>query len=140
PNRAPLIAAGLITAGLALAIVTGSSERTSQPLASGAARLTTFQSNRYDYWRVALDAFASEPLRGVGAGGWAVEWLRRRHHNEFAQDAHSLPLQTAAELGLVGLALLAAFISAIALAAQSANRKASMLAAGPIAALAAYAA
>ena len=44
-----------------------------------------------------MRAFADEPLRGVGAGGWSVYWLRYRTVDEFAQDAHSLPLQTLAE-------------------------------------------
>ena len=37
------------------------------------------ESNRYEYWRVGLDAFAREPLQGVGAGGYRVEWLRERY-------------------------------------------------------------
>ena len=107
------------SAGLALAIVVGNQEssRQTQSLSSGASRLVTLRSNRYAYWRVALRAFGDEPLRGVGAGGWSVYWLRDRTVFEAAQDAHSLPLQTAAELGVVGLALLAAFLAGVALAA-----------------------
>jgi O-antigen ligase len=100
----------------------------------------TLQIDRYDYWRVALRALAAEPLHGVGAGGWAVWWLRYRTVNAFAQDAHSLPLQTLAELGLVGAALLLAFFAGIALAARAAHRGAPALAAGPIAAFVVYAA
>ena len=134
PRRAAALAVIVICAGLALAIVAGDREGTSQPVGSGATRLVSLQSNRYAYWRVALRAFAQEPLRGVGAGGWAVYWLRRRPFAEGAQDAHSLPLQTAAELGLVGLALLAAFLAGIAIAARSAHRAAPATAAGAIAA------
>src|SRR4029077_9983952 len=100
---------------------------------AGAGRFGTLQSNRYDYWDVALRAFASEPLRGVGAGGWAVWWLRDRTINEFAQDAHSLPLQTLAELGIVGLALLAVFLAGIVVAAAAPRRASPLLAAGAIA-------
>jgi hypothetical protein len=135
PRRAPLIALVAICAGLALAIVVGAKESSHQPLSSGATRYTTLQSNRYDYWRVALRAFGDEPLRGVGAGGWAVYWLRYRTIKEAAQDAHSLPLQTLAELGLVGLILLVAFLGGVAWAARDALARAPALAAGPCAGL-----
>jgi O-Antigen ligase len=138
PRRAPLIALAVICAGLALAIVVGAKERSSRPLSAGATRYVTLQSNRYAYWRVALRAFADEPLRGVGAGGWAVYWLRLRPIDEFAQDAHSLPLQTLAELGLVGIALLAAFLAGVGWAALDAHRVAPALAAGPIAGFVAW--
>jgi hypothetical protein len=138
PRRAPLIALAVICAGLAFAVVIGSKESSSRPLSPGATRYVTLQSNRYAYWRVALRAFGDEPLRGVGAGGWAVYWLRYRTVQEGAQDAHSLPLQTAAELGVIGLALLAMFLAGVALAARDAHLAAPELAAGPIAAFVAY--
>lgn len=139
PRRTPLIAAALICAGLALAIVVGAKETSSaaQQLSGGADRLVSLRSNRYDYWRVALRAFGQEPLRGVGAGNWSVYWLRWRHFEDFAQDAHSLPLQTMAELGLVGVAGLLAFLGGIVDAARRAL-PATPLAAGPIAGLIAY--
>jgi O-Antigen ligase len=138
PRRAPVLALALICAGLALAIVAGAKEKSGVPLSAGASRYGTLQSNRYAYWKVALRAFSAEPLRGVGAGGWAVWWLRYRKINEFATDAHSLPLQTLAELGVIGLALLAAFLAGIALAARAAIRATPALAAGPIAGSVAY--
>ncbi len=138
PRHAGLIAASVICAGLALAIVVGAHEKSGTPITAGAGRFGTLKSNRYDYWDVALRAFASEPLRGVGAGGWAVWWLRDRTINDFAQDAHSLPLQTMAELGVVGLALLAAFLAGIGLSARGALRRAPALAAGPIAGFVTY--
>lgn len=138
PRRAPWIAVALICAGLAVAIVVGSKEATQAPLSGGASRLVSLQSNRYAYWRVALRAFGAEPIRGVGAGGWSVWWLRYRTINEFAQDAHSLELQTLAELGLVGAALLLALFAGVALAAKAAYRVAPAAAAGPIAAAVCY--
>jgi hypothetical protein len=139
PPRTSLLAGTLMCAGLALAIVVGAKESsvTARPLSSGATRLATLQSNRYDYWDVALRAFGTEPLRGVGAGGWSVYWLRWRTIGEFAQDAHSLPLQTLAELGLVGTALLATFLAGVWLSARRALR-ASRGAVGPAAALVVY--
>jgi O-antigen ligase len=140
PRRAPWIATAAICAGLALAIVLGAKEGRTQVLSGGASRLTTLQSNRYDYWDVALRAFSSEPVHGVGAGGWSVWWLRYRTINDFAQDAHSLPLQTLAELGVVGIVLLAAFFAGIGVAAAEAHGVAPAAAAGPIAGFIAYAA
>jgi hypothetical protein len=139
PRHTPLIAAALICAGLALAIIAGAKETSAaaQQLSGGANRLVSLRSNRYDYWRVALRAFGQEPLRGVGAGNWSVYWLRWRHFEDFAQDAHSLPLQTMAELGLVGVAGLLAFLGGIVDAARRALRV-TPLAAGPVAGLVAY--
>ena len=133
PRHAGLIALGLVIGLFALSLAVGSSETSTAPLSGGATRYTTLRTNRYAYWHVALRAFADEPVRGVGAGGWAVYWLRLRRIDEGAQDAHSLYLQTAAELGLIGLALLAAFLGGVFWAARDALRVAPGLAAGPIA-------
>ncbi len=140
PRHAGWIATGLVCAGLALAIAAGARESSGAPLPGGAGRLVTLQSNRYAYWEVALRAFAAHPVQGVGAGGWSVWWLRYRTVNEFAQDAHSLPLQTLAELGLVGAGFLLMFFGGVALAARDALRLDTAAAAGSVAALVAYAA
>jgi hypothetical protein len=106
------VATVLVCAGLAVAIVVGAHESSggNQGLSAGATRLVSLRSNRFDYWHVALRAFAQEPLHGVGAGNWQVYWLRWRTISEFAADAHSLPLQTLAELGVVGVLALLAFL------------------------------
>ncbi len=95
PRRAPLIVTGLITVGLTLAIVVGAHESsgTSATLSGGATRLTSLQSNRYDYWSVALRAFGTAPLHGVGAGAWSVYWLRWRSVAEGAQGTPTLVLE-----------------------------------------------
>jgi O-antigen ligase len=139
PRGASWLAAGLICAALAVAIVAGAKERSGAALSAGASRLTSFESNRYAYWRVAFRAFSDEPIRGVGAGGWAVYWLRDRPFAEAAQDAHSLPLQTLAELGLIGVAFLATFVGGVAVESRRALRSSPVLAAGPAAALVVYA-
>jgi O-Antigen ligase len=141
PRRAPWLALALICGGLALAIAVGAKETTAIPkLGGGAGRLVSLRSDRYAYWDVALQAFDAEPLRGVGAGGWAVWWLSHRTINDYAQDAHSLPLQTMAELGLVGLAALVMLFGGVAVASRTALRRSPALAAGPVAALVVYAA
>ena len=141
PRRAPWLALGLICGGLALAIAVGAKETTVAPsLSGGASRLTSLESDRYAYWRVALKAFAHEPLYGVGAGGWAVWWLRYRTVPAYAQDAHSLPLQTAAELGLVGLVWLGMLVGGVAVAARRAHRVAPRMTTGALGVIVAYAA
>ena len=72
------------------------------------ARLSDVGTHRLSYWRVAVDVAADHPIAGAGPGAFAVEWLRRRTIDERVRNAHSLELQTLADLGLVGLALLAA--------------------------------
>jgi hypothetical protein len=105
-----------------------------------AERLGSVGSNRFGYWEVALETFADDPAIGAGAGGFATAWLERREAPEVVRDAHSLWLETAAELGLVGLAfLLLAFAGVVAAALRSARTDPG-LAAGPISALAVWAA
>jgi O-antigen ligase len=140
PRHSGRLATGLICVGLAVAIILGAKESTGSTtaLAGGSSRLVTLQSDRFDYWRVALRAFGSEPLRGVGAGNWSVYWLRWRTISEGAQDAHSLPLQTLAELGVLGIAALAAFVVGVGWSAARALRRAGVVAAGPTAGLVTY--
>ena len=76
-------------------------------------RLTEASSQRRIlFWRVALRQFADEPLHGSGAGTFANVWVRDRPHPYskrplvVAEDAHSLYLETMAELGVPGLAAL----------------------------------
>ena len=133
PRHAGIIATTIVVAGFGLFLLVGAKEKSTAPLAAGATRLTTLQSNRYAYWRVAWRAFKDEPLHGVGGGGWAVYWLRYRPFDAGASDAHSLYIQTLAELGLVGAALLAALFAGVALAARRAWSVAPRPAAGLIA-------
>ena len=63
-------------------------------------------SNRADYWRVAWRVYEDHPVLGAGAGTYSREWLRERPVPQPVQDAHSLYVETLAELGPIGLALL----------------------------------
>ena len=69
---------------------------------------------RLDYWRVGADMVGAEPLRGEGAGAFASAWARDRERPAVARDAHSLIVETAAELGVVGLALLLTALAILA--------------------------
>jgi hypothetical protein len=139
----PLAAAGVAAVLVLFVTATAASERRSPPgnPATGAtpARLASLQSHRYAYWKVALGAFADHPLNGIGSGGFQVRWLAKRDFREAVQDAHSLYLETAAELGIAGLAALAAFIAGIALAARRTIRRDAALGAGLLAGFVAWA-
>jgi O-Antigen ligase len=75
-------------------------------------RLTDPSNNgRTDPWRVALHGFNASPIQGSGAGTYQTLWDRNRPHFVYLINAHSLYLQTMAELGLPGLLLLLAVIA-----------------------------
>ena len=135
---ATAVVVGLVAAGL---VVAGLSEKPSaKELSRGAqaTRLTTVSSNRYEYWRVGLSAFAAHPVQGLGAAGFRVEWLKKRHIAEGVRDVHSLEFEMAAELGLVGLLAFAIMVAGVVLAARRALARHRALAAGASAALIAW--
>jgi O-antigen ligase len=68
-------------------------------------------SGRVDAWRVALHDFAEHPLIGSGAGTYAAYWDLHRPSTSDLRDAHSLYLETMAELGIVGFVLLVAALA-----------------------------
>src|SRR4051812_16919684 len=73
-------------------------------------------NGRWQFWGEALDAFASDPIGGVGAGGYEEWWARHADVALFVRNPHSLPLQQAAELGVPGIALFLGFMGALVLA------------------------
>jgi hypothetical protein len=99
PRRFParvVVAATVVGVGLALAAV----------VVYGAAT-----EPRASYYRVAWhDEYAGHPVLGTGAGTFALYWARSGHvaSRGGALDVHSLYLETLAELGPAGLALLLA--------------------------------
>ena len=93
-------------------------------------------SNRSEYWRVAWREVENHPLLGGGAGSYQRFWLRYRRAGLPARDAHSLYLETLAELGPVGLVLLLCALAVPLVAVRSARR--SPLAAAAAGAYVAY--
>jgi len=70
---------------------------------------------RLSFWRSALAIFRDHPL--VGTGPWTYGVVHTRYQDDvrfYASDAHNLYLQTAAEMGLVGVVALMALLVAIA--------------------------
>jgi hypothetical protein len=135
PRAAAIALAVAVVAVAGLVVGLAATDR-GHAAASGASakRFASVESNRYAYWKVALrDGFAADPLKGVGSGGFAVIWLEHRDVKERAKVAHSLYVETLAELGLVGIVLLLAFLGGVAGAAARAVRRAPAAAAGPVA-------
>jgi O-antigen ligase/polysaccharide polymerase Wzy-like membrane protein len=79
---------------------------------AGSRVLSLSGSNRADYWRVARDVVEDHPLLGSGAGTFAGAWLERRPVPQPVHDAHSLYLETLAELGPLGLVFLLVALAA----------------------------
>jgi len=79
------------------------------PGSDPASRLTNFQSGRYEIWRSSFRAFEKDELKGVGAGGFEF-WWNRDGGEEYVRDAHSLYLESLAELGVPGLLLVLAVL------------------------------
>lgn len=125
---AALLAAGVIVAGGPVTLARQAYGSFETPSPSQEANLnqrllSLSGSGRAEYWRVAWEAYREHPALGAGAGSFGREWLRERRNDLPVRDAHSLYLETAAELGPVGLALILAFLGAPLLAGVRARRQ-----------------
>jgi O-antigen ligase len=86
-------------------------------------RLFSISGNgRSELFRVAWEAADDRPLAGAGAGIFEYLWYEQRPGPLVVRDAHSLYLETLTELGLVGLALLAAVLLALVVGGIRARR------------------
>jgi hypothetical protein len=119
-----LVTAGLVVGGLREKISASEFAR------ANPSRLTSVSSNRYEYWRIGARAFVHHPLDGLGSSGFRVYWLRERPIRESVRNVHSLELETAAELGIVGLLALGAMLGGVGWAARRALRVNPGIAAG----------
>jgi tetratricopeptide (TPR) repeat protein/predicted secreted protein len=73
---------------------------------STGSRLTSgLGSNRYDFYRVALNEFAAHPILGIGADNFEQQYLAHGHSEETPHYPHSVELRTLAQTGLVGALL-----------------------------------
>ena len=78
------------------------------------SRLTDVGNNgRLEEWELAVDAFSRDPIVGNGAGTFSLIWDRFRTERFEVHDGHSLYLETLAELGVIGLVLLAVSLVAV---------------------------
>jgi O-antigen ligase len=72
--------------------------------------LSSSGSGRWQFWTAAVDEFRSRPVIGQGAGSYEPWWARHATISAFVRDAHSLYLQTAGELGVLGIVSLACIL------------------------------
>jgi Flp pilus assembly protein TadD len=87
------------------------------------SRLTSgLGSNRYDFYRVALDEFAAHPLLGIGADNFQDEYLIHGRSGETPHYPHSVELRTLSQTGLAGGAIAIVGLGAALLAAAAALR------------------
>lgn len=127
---AAAVVLGLVLAGPA-SLVEASADRAgsvcaptgtpSETIADSFAR--TGASGRCEFWEVGLDAFASAPAVGIGAGGWQA-WWAQNHTIPFPTPfAHSIVVASLAELGIVGLLLVVGFFGVAVVAGIRARRR-----------------
>jgi O-antigen ligase len=85
---------------------------------AGAAHLVSSgSSGRWQFWSTAADALADQPFHGIGAGQYPAYWEQHGTIQISVQNAHSLALETLAELGTIGgLLLLGVLAIPVALA------------------------
>jgi O-antigen ligase len=97
-------------------------------------------SNRYDFYRVALDEFVSHPIVGIGADNFQQQYLARGRSNETPRYPHSLELRTLTQTGVLGALLALVGLGSALLAGARACRASSAGEADPLARVAAAAA
>jgi O-antigen ligase len=87
------------------------------------SRLTSgLGSNRYDFYRVALDEFAAHPVGGIGADNFAEQYLAHGRSDETPHYPHSVELRTLADTGAVGALLAVVGLGAALVACRRAIR------------------
>jgi hypothetical protein len=103
---------------------------------SSARLLSGLGSNRYDFYRVAVDQFADHPLVGIGADNFRQQYLRYGHSEETPSYPHSVELRTLSQTGLLGALLASAGLAAALVAGRRAMRRSDDVLGGTVAAAA----
>jgi hypothetical protein len=93
------------------------------PTSAGPRLFTTAPFQRYDYWRVAVGAFADAPVTGLGAGNFERRYTAERRFAKHSRYAHSIWFRLIAEYGVVGAALFTALLSCVLVGALSRWRR-----------------
>jgi uncharacterized membrane protein YhaH (DUF805 family) len=86
-----------------------------EQLPGGTERLTSASSNfRWSWWEEAWQSWRDHPVDGTGAASFELSHrLLREERAQPTSEPHDLPVQVLSETGVVGFALLAAFVVAI---------------------------
>ena len=139
PRRPALaLAAGVLVAGVAGLLLRRRGGRRSD---GGRARVNLASPDRTGALHAALRLVAQHPLTGTGPGNADLRWKGHDDGSQLYAYVHNEYLQVTAELGLVGLVLLAVLLVAIArlLWRARATGPATTTWAGVVAAVAAFA-
>ncbi|MFL5907683.1 MAG: O-antigen ligase family protein, partial [Solirubrobacterales bacterium] len=82
------------------------------PTASRTSQIVnTSGSGRYQFWESAVDAYKTEEFHGIGPGTFEFWWAQHASFaGAFVRDAHSLYIETLAELGIVGFILVTGLV------------------------------
>lgn len=121
---AALIAAAALNAPGRVSDAWGEFKRTKGP-GEGTGRLGSVAGEgRYELWRSAAEENGTRPLAGTGSATFVYWWAREGDVRATVLDTHSLYMQTLGELGVVGLALLAAFLAAVLIGGARATLRA----------------
>ena len=129
-----LVAVGVV-AGVVLALVlAGNPERRisnawhsfkggyASTTGSGGRLASGLGSNRYDFYRVALDEFVAHPVAGIGVDNFQQQYLLHGRSQETPRYPHSLEIRTLVETGLIGALLAVVGLGAALLAGWRAVR------------------
>jgi tetratricopeptide (TPR) repeat protein len=90
--------------------------------ATGSRLVSGLGSNRYDFYRVALDEFLAHPVVGIGADNFQQQYLVYGRSNETPRYPHSVELRTLTQTGIVGVLLALVGLGAALLAGARAIR------------------
>jgi hypothetical protein len=102
-----------LAAGVVLAAVLAGSLAYGTAAGRGKGPAGGFLHGRADTWRAAVETFADRPLAGTGADAF-LAGSARHQGGQTIVFAHDLPVEFAAELGVVGLLLALALYAATA--------------------------
>ncbi len=139
-GAAALAAAGAVACLVALVVAFGSPTSWArdgwrdftavQASGAGGADDSRFSSglgtNRYDFWRVAIERLGRDPLLGAGADNFAIDYVRERRSEEEPLYPHSLPVGIVSQTGAVGAVLFLGFLVAALVAAWKARQRSSL--------------
>jgi tetratricopeptide (TPR) repeat protein len=146
PERGPEVSRGLkrvvavvavaaIAAGIVAADPAKRFTSFKRPPAADKVVLSSSGNGRWQLWRAALDEFRAHPVAGGGAGSYEAWWAAHASFPYFTLYAHSLYLQSLAELGVLGLTLTLGLLIAAALALRRRLRESAPAERGAIAAV-----
>jgi hypothetical protein len=124
PRRPAIVATGLaVLVAIVVAVAAGLPGYLSDrwhdfkaptgPGVTGVQRFDSASGNgRYQLWQAAVDANATNPVIGTGPGTYEYYWTQHRTFPLSVVNAHSLYLESLAELGIIGLVLIIAVVGA----------------------------